>query len=144
MPSRGEDRPIPLKMLRLGLHLSRSVGRGVAFRLGDLFLEKPEAVWHVFCVQRGECLHMVRIVTERSESGWIVHVQGHLRAEDLPALEETCREASPISQLNLDGLRGLDEAGIAAIRKLTMQGAVLTGASPYIRMRLTSRGAKLS
>lgn len=81
---------------------------------------------------------MIRIVTEKGESGWIVHVQGHLKGEDVPALEEECRTIGNISRLNLEELRGLDEAGIAAVRKLTAGGVLVVGASPYIRMRLKS------
>jgi hypothetical protein len=86
--------------------------------------------------------HMIRIVTEKGDSGWTVHIQGHLKGEDVPALEQECRTIGSISQLNLEDLRGLDEAGIRAIRTLTAGGVLVVGASPYIRMRLApgSRG----
>lgn len=81
---------------------------------------------------------MIRIVTEQGESGWSVHVQGHLRGDDIPVLEETCRKMGTILKVNLEELRGLDEAGIAALRRLVAGGTTVVGASPYIRMRLAS------
>jgi hypothetical protein len=79
---------------------------------------------------------MIRIAMEKGESGWTIHVQGHLKSEDVSALEEECRTVGNIARLNLEDLRGLDDAGIAAIRRLTAGGALVVGASPYIRMRL--------
>lgn len=94
------------------------------------------ACWHVSCVRPRQHEQMIRIVTEKGKSGWIVRIQGHLRGDDIPALEETCRNVHGNSQLNLEELRSLDEAGIAAIRGLVAGGAIVVGASTYIRMRL--------
>jgi len=80
---------------------------------------------------------MVRITTERDGSSWVVRVHGDLRDRDVPALQEACRRGGARRLcLDLSELRGLDDCGVEAIRAVVADGAQVSGASPYIDLRL--------
>jgi hypothetical protein len=84
---------------------------------------------------------MVRITTEKVGSSWRVCVHGDLRNRDLPAFEEACRSGLPLTVLlELSELRGVDDPSAEAIRAALANGARVSGASPYIELRL-GRGA---
>lgn len=63
-------------------------------------------------------------------------VDGRLDAEVVGELERVVAELSGPLRLELAGLRSADEAGLQALRWLRARGIVLTGASPYLRLRL--------
>jgi hypothetical protein len=80
---------------------------------------------------------MVRITAERDGSAWRVCVHGELRKLDVPALEEACRGGSLLPlHLDLSELRGVDDRSAEAIRDFVAKGARVSGASPYIELRL--------
>jgi len=63
-------------------------------------------------------------------------VDGRLDAEVVEELERVVAELSGPLRLELVGLRSADEAGLEALRALRARGIVLTGVSPYLRLRL--------
>jgi len=63
-------------------------------------------------------------------------VDGRLDAESVGELERAVAELSGPRRLELAGLRSVDEPGLEALRILRASGIVLTGASPYLRLRL--------
>ena len=63
-------------------------------------------------------------------------VDGRLDAEVVKELAHVVEELSGPLRLELSGLRSADEAGLEALRALRARGIVLTGASPYLRLRL--------
>jgi ABC-type transporter Mla MlaB component len=79
---------------------------------------------------------MVRISTEKRGATWVVRVSGQLGHENLAAFDQTCLELSEPVELDLSDLRGVDEEGVAAIRAVIAKGARVSGASPYITLRL--------
>jgi len=81
---------------------------------------------------------MIRIATEEGPYGRIVRVEGHLKREDVAVLEEVCSHVARPYELDLKELRGIDEAGAIAIRRLTAGGARVAGASAYVRLRLAT------
>jgi hypothetical protein len=79
---------------------------------------------------------MVCIVTEKRGSTWVVRVHGQLGQDDVAVFDEACGCASGPLCLDLAELRGLDERGVEAIRAVVANGARLSGASPYVELRL--------
>ncbi len=63
-------------------------------------------------------------------------VDGRLDAEVVEELKRVVAELSGPLRLELAGLRSADEVGLEALRALRAHGIVLTGASPYLRLRL--------
>jgi hypothetical protein len=63
-------------------------------------------------------------------------VDGRLDAEVVGELERAVAELSGPVRLELVGLRSVDEAGLEALRLFRARGIVLTGTSPYLRLRL--------
>jgi hypothetical protein len=63
-------------------------------------------------------------------------VDGRLDAEVVGELERVVAGLSGPLRVSLAGLRSADEAGIEALRCLRTRGIALTGASPYLRLRL--------
>ncbi len=78
----------------------------------------------------------LRISTRRDPKGEVVIVDGRLDGEVVEELERVVAEQSGPLRLELAGLRSADEAGLEALRALRARGIVLTGASPYLRLRL--------
>lgn len=63
-------------------------------------------------------------------------VDGRLDAEVVKELERVVAELAWPLRLELAGLRAADEAGLEVLRGLRARGIVLTGVSPYLRLRL--------
>ena len=82
---------------------------------------------------------MIRITTEKRDSTWVVRIHGQLGQDDVEVLDEACRAVSGPLCLDLSELRGLDERGVEAIRAALANGAQVSGASPYVELRLGRR-----
>ena len=78
----------------------------------------------------------VRITSDVQGGRTIIRVEGKLTAIDTSVLVAKCRSAGFPQRLDLSGLQSADRAGIAALRSLQSEGAVLRGASPYLRRLL--------
>ncbi len=63
----------------------------------------------------------------------VVRIEGRLEKEFVPDLWAESRGADKTLRLDLSGLQSADRAGIRALRSLRAEGAVLAGASPYVR-----------
>ena len=86
---------------------------------------------------------MVRIATEQQGSTRVVHVHGQLGHDNVPVLDEACRAITGPLCLDLSELRGLDQGGVESIQAAVEKGATVSGASPYIKLRLDNhRGSK--
>lgn len=66
----------------------------------------------------------------------MLKIDGRLQSEDLPELERVCADDLQGLELDLSGLRGVDESAVALLRRLRTQGVRLTGVSAYVALRL--------
>jgi len=80
----------------------------------------------------------VRIETSTEGVKTTVSVAGHLEERLVSEFVKTCLSAESELILDLTHLRGVDPASIREIQKLVQAGAVLRGASPFIRLLLDS------
>jgi len=78
----------------------------------------------------------LRIVVSLEGSKTVVKVDGRLDAEGVPELEKVTRDKNAALYLDLSGLRLADAEGIAALLRLQEAGAVIQGASPYLKLLL--------
>ncbi len=62
-----------------------------------------------------------------------VRIDGRLEAEFVPDLLAEASSGVGMLRLELTGLQSADGAGLRTLRSLREDGAVLEGASPYIR-----------
>ena len=70
----------------------------------------------------------------------VVQVEGRLDGDGVEELEKECREPPGALELNLSALLTADDVGLALLRSLRDSGAVLTGASPFLRLLLGGSG----
>ena len=68
-----------------------------------------------------------------------VSVAGRLEEEVVNEFVKKCLSVEGELVLDLTGLSSADSAGIGEIQKLVQGGAVLRGASPFIRLLLDSQ-----
>jgi hypothetical protein len=78
----------------------------------------------------------LRIVVSLEGSRRVVKVEGRLDAEGVPELENVTRDVCAALCLDLSDLRLTDGEGIAALLRLQKAGAVIQGASPYLKLLL--------
>ena len=78
----------------------------------------------------------VRIDVLLENSKTIVSVAGRLADREVRGLIEACRSIEGEFVLDLTNLRSAEAEGTKLIRELVRQGAVLRGASQYIRLLL--------
>lgn len=78
----------------------------------------------------------LRIVVSLEGLKTVVKVDGRLDAEGVPELEKVTRDKTTALYLDLSGLRLADAEGIAALLRLQGAGAVIQGASPYLKLLL--------
>ena len=81
----------------------------------------------------------VRIETSAEGMKTTVSVAGRLEERVVSELVKTCLSAESELVLDLTHLRSADPAGIEVIQELVQGGAVLRGASPFIRLLLDSQ-----
>jgi hypothetical protein len=62
-----------------------------------------------------------------------IRIDGKLTSIGIDALREACDSAQPPLRLDLSGLRSADTDGVRALQSLSLAGAELHGANPYIR-----------
>lgn len=83
---------------------------------------------------------MIRFASKDSGSTTIVSVAGNLEAEHLAELELQCAKAQNTVVFDLAQLQSADEASIRWLCDRIKQGFRVTGASPYIELRLERAG----
>ena len=81
----------------------------------------------------------VRIETSAEGMKTTVSVAGRLEQRVVSELVKACLSAESELVLDLTHLRSADPAGIDVIQELVQGGAVLRGASPFIRLLLDSQ-----
>ena len=86
---------------------------------------------------------MIRFASTDSGSTTIISVAGKLEAAHLAELESQCANARHSVELDLAQLQSADEASIRWLSDHIAEGSRITGASPYIKLRL-ERAAKRS
>ncbi len=79
---------------------------------------------------------LLRISEERHGETTLVRVEGHLQGDGVAELERTCRNVTGPVMLDLSALLTADEVGLSLLRSLRDAGAVVTGASPFLRLLL--------
>lgn len=78
----------------------------------------------------------LRIVVSLEGLKTVVKVDGRLDAEGVPELEKVTRDKTTVLYLDLSGLRLADSQGVAVLLRLQGAGAVIQGASPYLKLLL--------
>ena len=81
----------------------------------------------------------VRIETSTRGMKTIVSVAGRLEERVVSEFVKTCLSAESELVLDLSHLRSVDPVGIGEIQELVQGGAILRGASPFIRLLLDSQ-----
>ena len=81
----------------------------------------------------------LRVTRVESDGGIVLQIDGRLVAESLNALEQACEDARLQLTLNLEGLRWIDDQGAETLRQLIAGGTVVTGASPFVALRLNEK-----
>jgi ABC-type transporter Mla MlaB component len=87
----------------------------------------------VLQVRRGVTL---RIGCEDDSPGGGVRLVGRLTREELPELDRVAALARRPLRIDVTHLMSADADGLAALKRLREEGAVLEGASPYLRLAL--------
>ena len=87
---------------------------------------------------------MLRItVVSQTNEGVVLKVEGRVSGADVELLEqEGARYLQEAGRLTLDlaGVRFIDEAGIALLRRWSKKRLVLRGESPFVRALLAAHG----
>ena len=84
---------------------------------------------------------MIRFASSDSGSSTVISVAGRLEADHLAELGSHCASARHNVVFDLAQLQSADEASIRWLCDHIEQGCQVTGASPYIKLRL-ERGQK--
>lgn len=79
---------------------------------------------------------MIRFASTDNGSTTIISVAGRLEADHLAELELHCADARHTVVFDLTQLQSADDASIRWLCDHVKQGCRVTGASPYIRLRL--------
>jgi hypothetical protein len=77
-----------------------------------------------------------RVDVSREPGRALVRIHGRLDGAAVRELELVCREEPGLLILDLTYLMSADDAGIATLRHLVVDGAQLTGMSPYVALLL--------
>lgn len=78
----------------------------------------------------------LRIGSDDASPGDRVRLVGRLTREELPELERVVAFARRPLRIDVADLMSADTDGLAALKRLREAGAVLEGASPYLRLAL--------
>lgn len=82
---------------------------------------------------------VIRILSIDQGAETVIRIAGRLDAGHLAELEEHCARAAKMVIFDLSELQSADEAGIQWLSDRAKQGTLVTGASPYIALRLELR-----
>jgi anti-anti-sigma regulatory factor len=82
----------------------------------------------------------IRIDIESQGHGVVLHIAGRLSGAAIVQLVEVCEPIEGDYVLDLSKLKFADDAGVEAIRTLRERGAVIRGASSFIKL-LIGNGA---
>ena len=86
---------------------------------------------------------MIRITCRDEGLTKTVRIAGRLEESHLSGLEKTCKTSGETLTLDLSELQSADSACIRWLQARAEQGAVIIGASPYVRL-LLDRAARPS
>jgi ABC-type transporter Mla MlaB component len=78
----------------------------------------------------------LRIGCDDDLSSGAVRLAGRLTREELPELERVIAERRRPLRIDVKHLTSADGDGLAVLKRLREEGAVLEGASPYLRLAL--------
>ncbi len=84
---------------------------------------------------------MIRFLSADNGSKTIISIAGKLEEESLAELEALCADARPTVVFDLSDLQGADEASVRWLRARVEKGDRVTGATPYIGLRLDRESA---
>jgi hypothetical protein len=79
---------------------------------------------------------MLRVITTTEGQREVVHLAGRICVADVMQLEALHPEDRGALCLDLSQVLSADDAGVATLRSLRRQGAVLRDPSPYLRLLL--------
>ena len=78
----------------------------------------------------------LRIACDQASGISVIRLEGWLEGDVVTELERVVAESARPLRLDLTQLRSADPAGLTVLKALRGQGAVLVGASPYLRLLL--------
>ena len=87
---------------------------------------------------------MIRITCSEHGSEAVVSIAGRLEERYLMDLEQPCTESQKTLILDLSDLQSADREAFRWLRRQIERGVRVTGASPYIRLRLKERAKEPS
>jgi len=82
----------------------------------------------------------VRITVIEEQHSRLIQLAGRLTSEELCELEEAIGDERGSACLELSELRSADEDGLAALRRLRVEGVELRGVPPHLAWRIGSYG----
>jgi hypothetical protein len=80
-----------------------------------------------------------RITRVPGDDGDLVRIAGRLASEGLGELQQVLDGANLPLSIDLGELQSADSAALSLLQRLESDGVRLVGASPYLRMLLSSR-----
>jgi hypothetical protein len=86
---------------------------------------------------------MLRVTTSDEVEGSVVYLAGRVSGGDVRQLALLGNGGAARLLLDLSQVLSADDAGVATLRNLRHQGAVLRAASPYLRLLLDPEEAEL-
>jgi hypothetical protein len=90
----------------------------------------------VALILQPRCGVTLRIGPYDDAPGGGVRLVGRLTGEELPELERVIALGRRPMRIDVTHLMSADSDGLAALKRLREEGAVLEGASPYLRLAL--------
>ena len=78
----------------------------------------------------------LRIVCDQESDTSVIRLAGWLEGDVVAELERVVSGSARPLRLDLTQLRSADPAGLAVLKALREQGAMLIGASPYLHLLL--------
>ena len=89
--------------------------------------------WHTTCIKFSR---VIRITTERNETGTVVTIDGQMAESDLGEIRRVRKSMKGDVFLNLRGLEACAAGGVRDLRAWLNAGAQLQDANPFLQMIL--------
>jgi ABC-type transporter Mla MlaB component len=85
----------------------------------------------------------IRVTRTTDDCETVLKIDGRLRREDVGELAKERRYVQGPLVLELSNLQSADAAGVEILKRLASAGAMIRGASPYIKLLLSEKSRSL-